>query len=109
MQAMRKDFLQSDTCSKCGEEVLKELIISGRLQQFEADNFISAGMAELADAPDLGSGVPDVQVQVLLPAQQKSPVLQGLLCIWQGLVAFCAAEPCQSYFTDYLLNVPFSK
>ena len=27
-----------------------------------------AGMAELADAPDLGSGVPDVQVQVLLPA-----------------------------------------
>ncbi len=27
-----------------------------------------AGMAELADAPDLGSGVFDVQVQVLLPA-----------------------------------------
>ncbi len=25
-------------------------------------------MAELADAPDLGSGVPDVQVQVLSPA-----------------------------------------
>ena len=31
----------------------------------------SAGMAELADAPDLGSGVPDVQVQVLLPAVIK--------------------------------------
>ena len=31
-------------------------------------NFISAGMAELADAPDLGSGIFDVQVQVLLPA-----------------------------------------
>ena len=30
-----------------------------------------AGMAELADAPDLGSGVPDVQVQVLLPAVIK--------------------------------------
>ena len=29
---------------------------------------IYAGMAELADAPDLGSGVSDVQVQVLLPA-----------------------------------------
>ena len=29
---------------------------------------LSAGMAELADAPDLGSGVHDVQVQVLLPA-----------------------------------------
>ena len=27
-----------------------------------------ADMAELADAPDLGSGVHDVQVQVLLPA-----------------------------------------
>ena len=32
-----------------------------------------AGMAELADAPDLGSGVFDVQVQVLLPA----PVLDS--------------------------------
>ena len=31
-----------------------------------------AGMAELADAPDLGSGVPDVQVQVLLPAPCRS-------------------------------------
>ncbi len=28
-------------------------------------------MAELADAPDLGSGVPDVQVQVLLPAPNR--------------------------------------
>ena len=30
--------------------------------------FFFAGVAELADAPDLGSGVPDVQVQVLSPA-----------------------------------------
>ena len=30
-----------------------------------------AGVAELADAPDLGSGVPDVKVQVLSPAQSK--------------------------------------
>ena len=29
-----------------------------------------ADMAELADAPDLGSGVPDVQVQVLLSASK---------------------------------------
>ena len=28
-------------------------------------------MAELADAPDLGSGVPDVQVQVLSPAPKQ--------------------------------------
>ena len=31
-----------------------------------------ADMAELADAPDLGSGVPDVQVQVLLSAAFKN-------------------------------------
>ena len=31
-----------------------------------------AGVAELADAPDLGSGVPDVQVQVLSPAPVES-------------------------------------
>ena len=31
-------------------------------------SYVYAGMAELADAPDLGSGVYDVQVQVLLPA-----------------------------------------
>ena len=30
-----------------------------------------AGMAELADAPDLGSGVYDVQVQVLSSAVEK--------------------------------------
>jgi hypothetical protein len=29
-------------------------------------------MAELADAPDLGSGIFDVQVQVLLPALRKA-------------------------------------
>ena len=29
---------------------------------------VSAGMAELAESLDLGSNVPDVQVQVLLPA-----------------------------------------
>ena len=29
---------------------------------------LSAGVAELADALDLGSSVPDVQVQVLSPA-----------------------------------------
>ena len=35
--------------------------------------FILAGMAELADAPDLGSGISDVQVQVLLPAPPAVP------------------------------------
>ena len=45
-------------------------------------------MAELADAPDLGSGVPDVQVQVLLSA------LDGAK--WNtsgsGIAPFCALE-----------------
>ncbi len=31
---------------------------------------VFAGVAELADAPDLGSGVPDVQVRFLSPAPQ---------------------------------------
>ena len=39
------------------------------VSQFEIE--INADMAELADAPDLGSGVPDVQVQVLLSAVSK--------------------------------------
>ena len=42
-----------------------------------------ADMAELADAPDLGSGVPDVQVQVLLSAGtealRRNPVGREIL------------------------------
>ena len=35
-------------------------------------------MAEVADAPDLGSGVHDVQVQVLLSARKKDvPIIFG--------------------------------
>ena len=34
-----------------------------------------AGVAELADAPDLGSGVLDVQVQVLSPAPKNADQL----------------------------------
>ena len=34
-----------------------------------------ADVAELADAPDLGSGVPDVQVQVLSPAFNFNPTI----------------------------------
>ena len=39
-----------------------------------------ADMAELADAPDLGSGVHDVQVQVLLSARKtlKALIFQEL-------------------------------
>ena len=36
------------------------------------NNFIFAGVAELADAPDLGSGVNDVGVQVPSPAPAAS-------------------------------------
>ncbi len=41
----------------------------------------SAGVAELADAPDLGSGVLDVQVQVLSPAPGISDLPAALLHI----------------------------
>ena len=38
------------------------------IRQMGLSNSLSAGMAELADALDLGSSVHDVQVQVLLSA-----------------------------------------
>ena len=41
-----------------------------------------APMAELADAPDLGSGVPDVKVQVLFGAPITMPTRQGGHCYW---------------------------
>ncbi len=41
------------------------------IRQMGLSNSLSAGMAELADALDLGSSVHDVQVQVLLPALIK--------------------------------------
>ena len=37
-----------------------------------------AGVAELADAPDLGSGVPYVQVQVLSPAPKNGFAQVGI-------------------------------
>ena len=40
-------------------------------------------MAELADAPDLGSGVPDVQVQVLSSAPKQ---LVNAVCIYELFV-----------------------
>ena len=45
-----------------------------------------AGMAELADAPDLGSGVFDVQVQVLLPAPELKPCESAYQAISQGFL-----------------------
>ncbi len=45
-------------------------------------------MAELADAPDLGSGVPDVQVQVLLSASNGAKQNTGCL----GFAPFCASN-----------------
>ena len=35
-------------------------------------NNFRAGVAELADAPDLGSGVPDVKVQGLSPVPEET-------------------------------------
>ena len=41
-----------------------------------------AGVAELADAPDLGSGVPDVQVQVLSSAVIKTSCNDVTACFF---------------------------
>ena len=49
----------------------KLLLQSEFIRQMGLSNSLSAGMAELADALDLGSSVRDVQVQVLLPALIK--------------------------------------
>ena len=43
-------------------------------------------MAELADAPDLGSGVHDVQVQVLLSAVVFFSCLSRVFIIYWGSV-----------------------
>ena len=62
--------------------IFYNLYIHIRRQQTLNEEFVSAGMAELADAPDLGSGISDVQVQVLLPAL-KNPgdwFHRGFLC-----------------------------
>ena len=40
------------------------------------NNFIFAGVAELADAPDLGSGVNDVGVQVPSPAPKTKGTIK---------------------------------
>ena len=44
---------------------------------------VYAGMAELADAPDLGSGSIGVQVQVLLPVPEKDSGLDTILSLFQ--------------------------
>jgi hypothetical protein len=46
-----------------------------------------AGVAELADALDLGSSVPDVQVQVLSPALNMA-----VISINKGITAFLFAK-----------------
>ena len=43
------------------------------------NNKAYADMAELADAPDLGSGVPDVQVQILLSAIRRNSSMARVL------------------------------
>ena len=48
-------------------------------------------MAELADAPDLGSGVYDVQVQVLSSALKKTPGIPVFVKI-RGFRVFVQVE-----------------
>ena len=61
-------------------------------------------MAELADAPDLGSGVYDVQVQVLLP-QPKSACFQALSCFCVHFVLHRSSKCLLALFAHFLLHV----
>ena len=45
----------------------------------------NAPMAELADAPDLGSGVPDVKVQVLFGAPKMARMVFSIRAIFYAL------------------------
>ena len=64
-------------------------------------------MAELADAPDLGSGVPDVQVQVLLSAlHQKSSNYRESLVFAAFFTSFLIK---QSRIYCAIMNIAMSK
>ena len=72
--------------------------------------FIScAGMAELADAPDLGSGISDVQVRPLLPApNQYNP--NQFFPVGDGFGLFVYFERYENtYFPNGVIKRPESK
>ena len=67
--------------------------------------FLFAGMAELADALDLGSSVIDVQVQLLLPAP-----LKNLVELWFNLLIISILEMelifcCGKEKVDLMVNI----
>ena len=70
------------------------MILEGKngIIAFADTSFVSeseyAGVAELADAPDLGSGVPDVQVQVLSPARKRKGLKSRILLEIKGFEPF---------------------
>ena len=67
-----------------------------------AEKYIYADMAELADAPDLGSGVHDVQVQVLLSALKFKKVWKQGLNLFKVLLS--AVTKCHSIY--HKLSLP---
>ena len=88
----------------CGGKHFKRINHCGFFRQF-----IYAGMAELADAPDLGSGVHDVQVQVLLPAPNQNNPNQVFL-IGDGFGLFVFFERFEdTHFRNGVVKRPTSK
>ena len=68
-----------------------------------------AGVAELADAPDLGSGVPDVQVQVLSPAPKQNNPNQ-IFPVGDGFGLFVYFEKFEdTHFKNGIIKRPNSK
>ena len=63
-----------------------------------------ADMAELADAPDLGSGVPDVQVQVLLSAgeERQNALKQCVSC--RSFLPLAPKIKMILFFNNFLTN-----
>ena len=51
-----------------------------------------AGVVELADTPDLGSGGNPVQVQVLSPAPYKPGTYSAWLFCWENVVGISVGE-----------------
>ena len=67
--------------------------------------FLIAGVAELADAPDLGSGVPDVQVQVLSPALYKPCIYKALFFYFVFRVAYFFKMPIGSLVHFFISKI----
>ena len=78
-----KTSFEASALLRYADEKLK--LTAGRLDEIslKAQFNIYAGVAELADAPDLGSGGNPVQVQVLSPAPNRKALIFEGFFVWR--------------------------